>query len=144
MKKLAGVFLAVLCALSLCTCGQQRQTEAQGSKTVISGEFTVSVRDVIPDYCRDDFTPVVALVTEFQSYPFTVFVGEEIGSQLQKNTVYVFSVEPTEVDYSIDAVKKMPLSALAWEGIRISGFRLAEENELGLESLQLTYQEKVD
>ena len=113
------------------------------SKTIISGEFTVGVRDVIPDYCLDDVTPCVALVTEFQSYPFTIYVGEEIGSQLVKGNQYVFSIEPVEVNYSAEELQKMNLSSLVWEidGFNITEFRLAKEEELGLESLQLTFKE---
>lgn len=41
------------------------------------------VQNVTPDYGMDDETPNV-VVTEFQSYPVTIFVGEEIGSQFEK------------------------------------------------------------
>lgn len=140
-----------LLALSLCviSCGKSEINEADAtieediSRTIISGEFTVGVRDVIPDYCLDDITPCVALVTEFQSYPFTIYVGEEIGAQLENGTQCVFSIEPIEVNYSVEELQKMNLSSLVWEisGLKITGFRLAEEDELGLDSLQLTFTE---
>lgn len=77
--------IITILALSLCItgCGKSKIIEVDTtieeviSRTIISGEFTVSVRDVIPDYCFDHVTPCVALVTEFQSYPFTIYVGEE-------------------------------------------------------------------
>ena len=75
MKKLIKII--ILLALSLCviSCGKSEINEVGAtieedvSRTIISGEFTVGVRDVIPDYCLDNVTPCVALVTEFQSYP---------------------------------------------------------------------------
>lgn len=55
---------------------------APAESCTIGGSFTATVRDVIPDYCLDDTTPLVAVVTEFQSQPFTVYVGEELGKKL--------------------------------------------------------------
>ena len=79
---------------------EEMDTQPNDIKTTVSGSFTVEVRDVIPDYCLDDITPSVAIVTEFQSYPFTLYVGEEIGSQLEIGKVYVFTIKPIVVDYS--------------------------------------------
>ena len=121
---------------------EQEENDAQPSdiETTVSGSFTVSVRDIIPDYCVDDVTPNVAVVTEFQSYPFTIFVGEEIGSQLAVGEVYVFTIKPMTVKYSKDYLESMSLSSLVWElpEFEITDFRLANEDELGLESLSLT------
>ena len=115
-------------------------TQPSNTKTTVSGSFTVGVRDVIPDYCFDDVTPNVAVVTEFQSYPFTMYVGEEIGKQLEIGQVYVFTIEPIEVEFSKEYLEKMELSSLVWDlpGFEIKEFRLANENELGLNSLRLT------
>ena len=149
MKKYIKII--ILLALSLCviSCGKSEINEVGAtieedvSRTIISGEFTVGVRDVIPDYCLDNVTPCVALVTEFQSYPFTIYVGEEIGAQLENETQYVFSIDPIEVNYSVEELQKMNLSSLVWEisGLKITGCRLAEEDELGLDSLQLSFTE---
>lgn len=147
MKRFFGIVMIL--AFSLCMmmgCGKDQtvdSAEEDVNRTIISGEFTVGVRDVIPDYCFDNVTPCVAIATQFQSYPFTIFVGEEIGAQLEKGKQYVFSVEPVEVSYSVDELERMCLSSLVWEisGLKISGFRLAEEDELGLGSLQLTFTE---
>lgn len=119
---------------------EEMNTPASDIKTTVSGSFTVGVRDVIPDYCLDDVTPSVAVVTEFQSYPFTMFVGEEIGSQLEVGEVYVFTIKPMVVDYSKDYLESLNLSSLVWElpDFEITDFRLADEDELGLESLCLT------
>ena len=109
-------------------------------KTTVSGSFTVCVRDVIPDYCMDDVTKNVAVVTEFQSNPFTVFVGEEIANQLEIGQNYVFTINPIKVDEAKEDLEEMSLASLVWElpGFEVAEFRLANENELGLESLTLT------
>ena len=147
MKKYLSVFILSVLVLNMISCGQSKidntNSKSDTNTTIISGEFTVEVRDVIPDYCMDDITPCVAIVTEFQSYPFTIYVGEEIGSQLQKNNQYVFSIEPVEVNYSMEELQEMNLSSLVWEinEIKITKFRLTQEDEWGLDSLQLTFTE---
>lgn len=115
-------------------------TQPSNIETTVSGSFTVCVRDIIPDYCFDDVTPNVAVVTEFQSYPFTVFVGEEIGKQLEIGEVYVFTIKSMVVGYTKEYLKGMNLSSLVWElpQMEITDFRLANEDEVGLESLYLT------
>ena len=157
MKKVLSLFfIFILSVMLLCACIEQKHTQTEPSTDLqtqselqpennsctISGSFTVSVREVIPDYCLDDSTPNVAVVTEFQSYPFTLFVGEEVGRELfnkQSSGPYVFTIEPIKVNRSKDEVKNMNLSSIVWEfPIKITKCRLAEENELGLESLQLT------
>lgn len=117
-------------------------TQPSSIETTVSGSFTVCVRDIIPDYCSDDVTPKVAVVTEFQSYPFTVFVGEEIGSQLEIGEIYVFTIKPMVVDYKKEYLEGMNLSSLVWElpRIEITNFRLANEDEIGLDSLCLIVQ----
>ena len=114
-------------------------TQTSSLETTVSGSFTVYVRDVIPDYCVDDVTPSLAVVTEFQSYPFTIFVGEEIGSQLKIGMNYVFTIKPIVVNIAKEDLKSMNLSSLVWElpGFEITEFRLATENEIGLDSLHL-------
>ena len=149
MNKCLKLFTILVLSLCIAGCGKSKTSEVDAikeedtSRTRIRGEFTVGVRDVIPDYCYDDVTPCVALVTEFQSYPFTIYVGDEIGSQLQKGNQYVFSIEPIEVNYSVEELQKMNLSSLVWEigELKIIGFRLAKEEELGLSSLQLSFTE---
>ncbi len=158
MKRLALFSLLLLFVVLLPACGKQdaatppAQTQPAESTQIeaevqpeeesctISGSFTVSVHDVLP---WDSFTPSVAVVSEFQSYPFTVFVGDEIGRELadrqDDNTVFVFTIEPIEVNRSKEDVQNMRLSSIVWEfRIKITDCRPAEENELGLASLCLT------
>lgn len=149
MRKL---FLSVVVGLVVCLvgCGKSEGTktfgneEAQTNSTTVSGSFTVEVIDVIPDYCFDDVTPCVAIVAEFQSYPFTLFVGEEIGSQLKAGEIYVFDIEPITVNYPKETLAQMNLSSIVWElsDFQVIDARLAEENEMGMESLQLTFSDE--
>lgn len=157
MKKFILVFGLISIILVIGACSNQdieqirEETEiseehkvtdmlASNIETTVSGSFTVCVRDVIPDYCLDGVTLNVAIVTEFQSYPFTLFVGEEIGSQLEIGEIYVFTIKPMVVDYTKEYLKGLNLSSLVWElpQMEITDFRLANEDELGLESLRLT------
>lgn len=157
MKKLILLFglIGVILVLGACTNRDTEQnrmetetseeqeindTLSNNAKTTISGSFTVCVRDIIPDYCMDGVTSTVAVVTEFQSYPFTVFVGEEIGSQLEVDKIYVFSIDPIVVDYPKEYLQQLNLSSIVWEfsDFEITDFRLANEDELGMESLTLT------
>ena len=118
----------------------ENKVEEESKKTIVRGSFTVSVRDVIPDYCLDDTTPTVAVVTQYQDNPFTMYVGEEIGRQLEIGKTYVFTIEPREVDYSQEVLMSLSLASLVWEipGFKIVEYRLAEENETGLASLNLS------
>ena len=162
MKKIIVLIFTLVYVLSFIGCGnesadsnsiiEQNTTEseveteedivlsADENQSIVSGSFTVGVRDMIPDYCLDDFTPNVAVVTEFQSYPFTLYVGEEIGRQLEIGQVYVFTIEPIVVDFPKEYLEKLELSSLVWDlpGFKIIDFRLANDDELGLESLHLT------
>ncbi len=110
-------------------------------KTTISGSFTVCVRDVIPNYVFDNTTPSVAIVTQFQCPPFTLDVGPDIAGKLKTDELYVFTIETFTVDYpDKEFIKQMDISSLENEfrDFRITDFRLAEEDETGMNSLCLT------
>lgn len=143
MRKCILLFLVIFATMSMSACSKQdteidktkelitteqeeMNTQPNDIKTTVSGSFTVGVRDVIPDYCSDNVTPNVAVVTEFQSYPFTIFVGEEIGSQLEAGEIYVFTIKPIVVDYPKEYLEGMNLSSLVWElpDFEITDFRL--------------------
>ena len=106
----------------------------------VSGSFTVCVREMIPDYVLDDFTPSVAIVTEFQDYPFALYVGGEIGGQLKPGENYVFTIEPTTSMFAKEDLDKLNTWSLlgVLERVHITEFRLATEDEIGLDSLRLT------
>ena len=63
MKKTLLAILVIISIFGFAACSKEKDIEYKENKTVISGEFTVAVRDVIPDYMFDDSTPQVAIVT---------------------------------------------------------------------------------
>lgn len=147
MNHIKKCLLLLLAVLLLCSCGVQDTPApdpqpAPAESCTIGGSFTATVRDVIPDYCLDDTTPLVAVVTEFQSQPFTVYVGEELGKKLleeQNGQPLVFTVTPLTVDRSREEVKKLSTASLLREfNLQITDCRPTEDGELGLESLHLT------
>ena len=146
MKKRILALLLVVAVLFTGACTNKpiqdkEDTESVVEKTTISGSFTVSVRDVIPDYVLDGETPSVAVVTQFQCRPFTLYVGDDIGSKLEEGRQYVFTIEPFTVEYpGKEFIRLMDISSMANEfpGFRIIDFRFAEEGETGMGSLYLT------
>lgn len=127
------------------TLGNQSEQMNEDNTCTISGSFTVYVRDVMPDYIEDDTTPNIAVVTEFQESPFTVYVGEKIGKELIANqnatNAYVFTIEPICVKGNKDDIQNMKLSSIVWEyPIKITECRVAKEDEIGMDSLQLSFE----
>ena len=118
---------------------------SDGEETVlvsISGGFTAQVRALIPGYILDGTTPQVAVVTLFQDGPFTLYVGE-LAEQLEVGETYVFEVEPKKnVEITAEEYENgvpYPDEAIDRYGLRISGFRAAEEGERGLEVSRLAF-----
>lgn len=114
------------------------QTE---SKTQISGSFTATVRDIIPDYVLDDTTPLMGVLTLFQDSPFTVYLGENLVSKVEIGETYVFTIETVSVEDSVDEVMSMSVPSLFYTyGLKIVDVRPAEESETGLDSLGLSFE----
>ncbi len=119
------------------------QDEVSDTVTVsIEGTFTASVRHIIPDYCFDDVTPSVAVVTLFQDGPFTIFVGE-LASQLEVGEIYVFeiqSVDNIEITKTEYQKKFLSIKELVPQyNLRIKSARLAKESDYGLDAEHLFY-----
>ena len=171
MKRIASVYL--LLALLLSGCGgvskedydalvrerdalraelQETQTELQELRnepdtvTVkIKGSFTATVRSLIPDYVTDGETPRMAVVTLFQSTPFTLFGVDT--DRLEAGETYVFEVEMnrcqdiTREEYESGSLLTPEIILPMYHPyIRISGFRPAEESDCGLDSVHLEYE----
>lgn len=109
----------------------------------ISGEFTATVRELIPDYTLDAETPQVAVVTQFQDGPFTLFVGE-LAAELEVGGTYNFAVVPAEgveispQDYA--AGVPSPEVSIPLYHLRISGASVAGEEDRGLEGRSLQWE----
>ncbi len=124
---------------------QARLEEAEALPVTVSGTFAARVRDLIPDYVLDSETPRVAVVTLFQSGPFTLQVGD-LAQELEIGGTYVFEIEPRE-DLEITAEEYeggAPFAdeAISRYGLRIAGFRAAREDEFGLDSSCIVFEKR--
>ncbi|WP_300755494.1 hypothetical protein [uncultured Oscillibacter sp.] len=127
---------------------QELQAQEASPNTVtvkVTGEFTATVRALIPDYVTDDETPRMAVVTLFQSTPFTLFGVD--ADRLEVGETYVFEVEMdrcqdiTREEYESGSLLTPEIILPMYHPyIRISGFRLAEEKDCGLDSVHLEYE----
>ena len=111
----------------------------------VKGSFTATVRALIPDYVSDYETPRMALVTLFQSAPFTLFGVDT--ERLEAGKTYVFEVEMdrcqniTREEYESGSLLTPEIIFPMYHPyIRISGCRPAEERDCGLESVHLMYE----
>ncbi len=108
----------------------------------ISGSFIVTIRGIIPDYCFDDSTPSVAIVTLFQDKPFTVYLGEDLVSKVEVGKRYVFTIETKEIGTILKEKLKesiLPIIALEEYKARVIDIRLAKDDEGGVVSTFLKY-----
>ncbi len=119
------------------------QTEISDKMIVrISGEFTATVRHLIPDYVLSGTTPQVAVVTLFQCSPFIMYVGD-LAERLEEGETYVFEIEPKDIEITVEQYEYgTPCAddAISKYGLRISGFRAPEESEFGLDSCFLVFE----
>ena len=124
------------------------ELKSQAADTVeakVKGSFTATVRALIPDYVGDGETPRMALVTLFQSTPFTLFGVDT--DRLEAGETYVFEVEMnqcqdiTREEYESGSLLTPEIILPMYHPyIRISGFRPAEESDCGLDSVHLEYE----
>lgn len=120
--------------------GYQEGEKIMPDKNVIvkvSGDFTATVRELIPDYEYDGKTPKAAVVTLFQGNPFVIWMpglNEELFNKLEAGETYTFIVEEQEASLlygEFDAGYVNP-TALMDRRIWVSDFRTPEEDEYGL------------
>lgn len=136
--KVRTIFLFLAVAVILAACGTEFEKSYENIR--ISGGFTATVREILPDYCLDNVTPSVAVVTEFQSGPFIISLGEDLASGLVVGETYVFEIEPKEIQLDAGAESNInnTVTLLNQYNLKVVSYRVAEENELGLESLTLS------
>ncbi len=125
---------------------QKQQEKSPGTVTVkVTGEFTATVRSLIPDYVTDDKTPYMAVATLFQSTPFTIYTGE-LTKHLEEGETYVFEVEMSRYDiitrqeYESGTLLNPEVAFSMYPSLYISNFRPAEESDCGLDSVHLAYE----
>ncbi|MBQ1892080.1 MAG: hypothetical protein II164_07050 [Firmicutes bacterium] len=96
-----------------------------------SGSFTASVGTLIPDYYALPGNSV-AVVHFFQDGPFLLRFNEDMTGKLTEGLAYVFEFQTFEVQIPDDV--QYPDIKDYMNYISVTGFRLAEEGEMGLQS----------
>lgn len=108
----------------------------------VSGSFTVTVRELIPDYVADSITPRAAVVTFFQDGPFVLKLDEAVCQELTAGEAYTFLVEEQEVALPENELLDggvVSQNALLLRHISVTGVRAATEEELGLDGWRVSY-----
>ena len=104
----------------------------------ISGSFTATVQLLIPDYVLDDVTPSVAVVTSFQSQPFTVYLGKDLASQIEVGESYEFEIEEKNVSLTqeqLEAVSTAPEVAIPLYNLKVISVVEVKDNGVDTEGL---------
>lgn len=144
MKRFISVFCLCCVLFFLVSCTRDDES-GDLVHMKLTGSFAVTVRELIPDYCLDDVTPTVAVVTCFQDAPFTLYVGEEMASQMTVGERYVFEIEETDLgEIPRDMPERYPASpeaVISMFHVKIANIRPAEDEEWGLDSIRLAYVE---
>lgn len=116
--------------------------DASSVPVKVSGSFTVTVRELIPDYLADSITPRAAVVTFFQDGPFVLKLDEAICQELAAGEAFTFLVEEQKVDLPENELGDggyVSQDALFLRHIAVTGVRAATEEELGLDGWRVTY-----
>ena len=85
--------------------------------------------------CQDDYAfsdKTIAVVHFFQDRPFLLCVQEDLTGELVEGTPYVFEFKTFEVELPAD--EENPDISDYMYSIDVTNYRVAEENEIGLES----------
>ena len=112
--------------------------------TKITGSFSATVREFSPDYCGDEFTPTVAVLTCYLSGPFMVYIGKENISKFEIGKTYYFEIEDipignlTKAEFEKGCSNVEALFVLY--NVSFKAIRIAEPAELGLESINIHYE----
>ena len=115
--------------------GQSESKENSVKVYEVSGSFTATVEDLLPDYGVDDSIGW-AVVHEFQGPSYLLHVRYLDTDSMEIGKTYVFDVVPIPVVLN---GLTLPDNSLARGSL--SGFREAKEGETGLNSLSLNYKE---
>ena len=110
--------------------GKQQMTESQKHFAQFSGSFTATVEQLLPDYYALP-GKTVAVVHFFQDRPFLLHFQKDLTGELIEGTAYVFEFETFEVELPDD--EENPDSSDYMYSINVTSYRVAEDDELGLE-----------
>ena len=106
----------------------------------VYGDFTATLRALTPDYVLDGDTPQVAILTLFQDTPFALYIGYEKAYELEVGNTYTFELQMTEIEADPEELEYPdPTYFLRKYNIGIGNIRPAEEDELGLNAVRISY-----
>ena len=115
--------------------GKQQMAENKKYFAQFSGSFTASVEQLLPDYFALP-GKTIAVVHFFQTAPFLLRFREDMTGKLVEGTVYVFEFKTFEVELPTD--EKNPDISDYMYSIDVTNYRVAEDSELGLDSITPT------
>ena len=158
MKKKAIIVLCLALVLTLIGCGNNAQSSAEHNAEYqegytagyeagyhdgeeqatgnekhfarFSGSFTATVEQILPDYYALP-GKTVAVVHFFQDRPFLLHFQKDLTGELIEGTAYVFEFETFEVELPDD--EENPNISDYMYSINVTNYRVAEDDELGLE-----------
>jgi len=105
--------------------------------TEVSGSFTATLQELMPDYVLDDFSNRLAVVELFQGPAFTLQIGDLGSMDLETGQAYVFTVEPKTFEFSGSSIIRRDNTIAQF--MNITDIRHVNEGETGLASLNLDF-----
>lgn len=115
--------------------GEQQAGGNEKRFAQFSGSFTATVEQLLPDYYALP-GKTIAVVHFYQDRPFLLRFQKDLTGELMEGTAYVFAFETFEVELSED--EENPDISDYMYSINVTSYRVAEENELGVESKRPT------
>ena len=110
--------------------GEEQATGNEKHFAQFSGSFTATVEQILPDYYALP-GKTVAVVHFFQDRPFLLHFQKDLTGELIEGTAYVFEFETFEVELPDD--EENPNISDYMYSINVTNYRVAEDDELGLE-----------
>lgn len=110
--------------------GEEQATGNEKHFARFSGSFTATVEQILPDYYALP-GKTVAVVHFFQDRPFLLHFQKDLTGELIEGTAYVFEFETFEVELPDD--EENPNISDYMYSINVTNYRVAKDNELGLE-----------
>ena len=111
--------------------GKQQVTGNEKRFAQFSGSFTATVEQLLPDYYALP-GKTIAVVHFFQDRPFLLHFQKDLTGELIEGTSYVFEFETFQVELPEDEEDPDILDYMY--SINVTGYRAAEDDELGTDS----------
>ena len=111
--------------------GKQQASGNEKRLAQFSGAFTATVEQLLPDYYALP-GKTIAVVHFFQDRPFLLHFQKDLTGELIEGTSYVFEFETFEVGLPED--EENPDISDYMYSINVTSYRVAEDDELGLDS----------